>query len=281
MSSTRQKSVLITGCSDGGLGAELAVAFHKAGCKVYATARSTARMTHLSDLGITTLELDVLSDKSIANCVSQLSHLDILVNNAGGGYNMPVSDLDIPEAKRLFDLNVWSGISVTQAFLPLLLESKGMIVNQTSVLSVIGIPFQSAYNASKAAMAMFSNIQRQELQPFGIKVVELKTGIVRSNFLKNQGTAVSTTLPENSIYAPARERIEEHLRGDAAEAIGADAGTWAADVVQDLMKAKPPPFIWRGSQAGFIRLTTLLPATMMDGQFKKISGIDVLEKKLA
>ncbi|KAM0253111.1 hypothetical protein ACHAQJ_007387 [Trichoderma viride] len=123
--SMRKRSVLITGCSDGGLGAELAIAFHEAGLDVYATARDLAKMTQLASLSIKTLELDVQSASSIESCVAKISSLDILVNNAGGGYSMPVSDLSIPEAKKLFDLNVWSYIAVTQAFLPLLLNSKG------------------------------------------------------------------------------------------------------------------------------------------------------------
>ena len=172
--SNSKRTVLITGCSDGGLGAALAIAFHEAGLRVYATARNPSKMTHVGSLGIETLTLDVQSDVSIAACVSKVTDLDILVNNPGGAYSMPVSDLSIPEAKKLFDLNVWSYLAVTQAFLPLLLKSKGMIVNQTSIVSAISIPFQSAYNASKAAMAMFSDSQRLELQPFGITVVDLR-----------------------------------------------------------------------------------------------------------
>ncbi|KAK9342489.1 hypothetical protein V1522DRAFT_425026 [Lipomyces starkeyi] len=134
-----KRTVLITGCSDGGMGAALAVAFHDAGLQVYATARNTAKMSHLASLGIKTLTLDVLSDSSIAECVGKLTSLDILVNNAGATYGMPVSDLSIAESKKLFDLNVWSYLAVTQAFLPLLLKSKGMIVNHTSVVSSMAV----------------------------------------------------------------------------------------------------------------------------------------------
>ena len=193
---------------------------------------------------------------------------------------MPISDLSIPEAKRLFDLNVWSYIAVTQAFLPLLLKSRGTVVNQTSVVSVVSIPFQSAYNASKAAMAMFSATQRLELAPFGITVVELKTGIVQSNFLKNQIKDTGTVLPEGSIYTPAKQEIEERLRGEGYEALAAPAQQWAARVAQDLMKQNPPQVIWRGARAGLIRLGTFFPAGTFDESFKKMAGIDVLEQKL-
>jgi short-subunit dehydrogenase len=113
---------------------------------------------------------------------------------------MPVSDIDIAKAKALFDLNVWSYITVTQAFPPLLLKAPGMIVNNTSISSVAPTPFSSVYHASKAAAAMFSDHQRIELAPFGIKVVDLKTGCVKSNFHSNRYD--ESRLPEGSIYEP-------------------------------------------------------------------------------
>lgn len=276
--SSSKRTVLITGCSDGGLGAALAAAFHKAGLHVYATARNPSKMTQIKSLGIETLTLDVQSDSSIAACVSKLSDLDILVNNAGAGYNIPVSDISIPEAKKLFDLNVWSYLAVTQAFLPLLLKSKGMIVNQTSVAGSVTLPFQSVYNASKAAMAMFSDSQRLELAPFGITVVDLKTGVVDSNFQKNHGEAREVTLPKGSIYEPAKETVEKVMRGDELVKSGVPAQQWAELVVQDLLRKKPPSNIWRGSQAWLVWIGTILPFGTLDGMAKKMTGIDVVEK---
>jgi 1-acylglycerone phosphate reductase len=275
-----KQTVLITGCSDGGLGSELAQAFDNAGFHVYATARNLSKMAHLSSLGIQTLELDVLSPDSITACVSQIPSLDMLVNNAGGGYSMPVADLDIEEAKKIFDLNVWSYIAVTQACLPLLLKSKGMIVNQTSVVGSVPIPFSAAYNASKAAMAMFTAIQRLELAPFGITVLELKTGVVRSNFLKNQHAQNQPVLPDGSIYAAARERVEEHMRGERFASIAMPADQWAAQVVHDVLRPNTVPVIWRGANAGFARVTSLLPSRWTEGRFKAMAGIDELERKV-
>lgn len=88
------------------MGAALAIAFHEAGQHVYATARDPSKMSNLVSLGIETLQLDVQSKSSIATCVSKVSSLDILVNNAGAQFLMPVVDVSIPEAKKLFDLNV-------------------------------------------------------------------------------------------------------------------------------------------------------------------------------
>jgi 1-acylglycerone phosphate reductase len=274
-----KRTVLITGCSDGGLGAALATAFHEAGLHVYATARNPSKMTQLKSLGIETLTLDVLSDSSITACVSKLSQLDILVNNAGAGYSMPMSDLSISEAKELFDLNVWSYLAVTQAFLPLLLKSKGMIVNQTSAAGVAPVPFQSTYNASKAAMSMFSDTQRLELQPLGIRVVDLKTGGVKSNFFAKDSVATQVSLPKGSIYEPAKEAVEKTMRGERWEG-QEDAQLWAGRVVKDLLRKQPPPNIWRGANAGLARIATILPFGTLNGTLKKMSGLDIVEKIL-
>ncbi|KAF4624888.1 hypothetical protein G7Y89_g13280 [Cudoniella acicularis] len=278
--STSKLSVLITGCSDGSLGSALAIAFHEAGLHVYATARNPSKMANLSSLGIETLTLDVLSESSIAACFRKLSSLDILVNNAGAGYSMPVADMSISSAKKLFDLNVWSYLAITQAFLPLLLKSsKGMIVNQTSIAAVTTTPFQSAYNASKAAISMFSDTMRLELEPFGITVVDLKTGVVRSNLIqnsKNQRGGEQASLPEGSIYEPAKEVVEKALRQEGFTDTGMLAEQWAKLVVRDLLRGKPPSVVWRGEQAGLARVAAILPFGMFDGMVKGMTGMDVV-----
>ena len=162
------KVVLITGCSQGSLGSALALAFRARGAQVIATARSEAKLAHLkAHTGIETRQLDVSDGASIKACATSVQHLDILVNNAGGLYAMPLADADLEESKRLFDLNVWGQLSVTQAFLPSLIKSKGMVVNQTSISSVVNVPWNGVYNSSKAALAMITDTLRLELEPFG------------------------------------------------------------------------------------------------------------------
>ncbi|KAJ5165585.1 Short-chain dehydrogenase/reductase SDR [Penicillium coprophilum] len=271
------RKVLITGCSDGGLGAALAIAFHEAGLQVYATARNPSKMTEMTAQGITTLCLDVQSDSSIAECLNNVPELDILVNNAGGGYGMPVSDLSIPEAKKIFELNVWSPLAVTQAFLPLLLKSKGMIVNNTSAASLCPVPFQSAYNASKAAMAAFSDVERLEVKMFGIRVVDLKTGNVLSNFQKNQRKEDTVSLPAGSIYESAKGVVERTIRGTIFEGSGMPSDQWAKLVVTDLLNSSAPT-IWRGTQAWLVRIGSMLPFGTFDSSVRKLTGLDEVER---
>ncbi|KIY00619.1 uncharacterized protein Z520_03282 [Fonsecaea multimorphosa CBS 102226] len=318
--SDTRKTVLITGCSAHGLGHALAIAFHDAGLRVFATARNPDKMTGLRERGIECLPLDVLDEESIKSCVESVrgltrrdgedeGRLDCLVNNAGGGYNMPVADISIPEAKALFDLNVWSCIAVTQAFLPLLINAAkpitttnpsspriskskshpppSLILNNTSVSSVEPTPHNSAYHASKAATAMFSTHMRIELQPFNIHVIDLKTGCVHSNFHANHQDG-RASLPGDSIYAPVREQTESAMRN--AFPIREDPGKWAKDVVRDVLGSWDkggqgggmPLEIWRGtgSWRTWFYNCTFWPTGWWDEWWRKAVGLDLLREKV-
>lgn len=275
-----KRKVLITGCSDGGMGSALAVAFERSGLHVIATARNVSSMSSLSSSdGIELLALDITSDESIKQCVEKVDQLDILVNNAGAAYAMPVTDADISEAKKLFDINVWGQIATTQAFLPLLMKSKNaMIVNHTSIGAGMILPFQAVYNASKAAMATFSQTLRLELQPFNIAVVELKTGGVKTNIVKNTRTR-GPTLPKESIYAPAREAAERILTGEWAEGqLNMTPERWAKAATADLLRQPPPQIVWRGDSVWSAWFAGLAPFRWLDGITKKITGLDKVEE---
>ncbi|CAF9932449.1 MAG: hypothetical protein GOMPHAMPRED_006579 [Gomphillus americanus] len=279
---SRKRSVLITGCSDGGLGAALVVAFQDAGFHVYATARNPAKMKSLEGQNdIETLQLDVQSAESIKNCFDKIEQLDILVNNAGANTPMPVNDLDIDKAKETFDLNVFSQIKVSQVFLPLLVKSRGMIVNQTSLAAATAIPFQSIYNSSKAAMAMVTDTMRLELQPFGVRVIELRTGVIRTSFIQNMKNAQDLRLPTGSIYAPAREVVEKAMRQEGFEGQGMEAASWAKAVVGDLVRKNPPHIIWRGESVWMVWLMSFLPHGTFDRILKRVARLDMVEKIIA
>jgi 1-acylglycerone phosphate reductase len=285
-----KRTVLITGCSKGGLGDTLARAFHARGLRVIATARNPSKLEHLKSLGIETLTLDVTSQDSVQRCVQEVSNLtggslDILLNNSGGGYHLPLMDVSIDAARELFDLNVWAVLSMIQAFMPLLMRSPhgGMIVNNTSVASIAAVPLQGIYNASKAATASLTETLRLELEPFGIKVVDMKTGAVKSEFYSNMKDKTGTplALPEGSLYEVAREEMEKILRGETMGSRMVDPDQWAEQVVGDLTRKSPPTTVWRGGSATLAWFASkFFPAFMWDKLMKEAGGLDIVEKRL-
>ncbi|KAK8092985.1 NAD(P)-binding protein [Apiospora kogelbergensis] len=293
-------TVLITGCSDGGLGSALALAFHDAGFHVYATARDGAKMGQLYAVaaarpGLETLPLDVQSAASIAGCAARVPRLDVLVNNAGAMMTMPVADVSIPQAKALFDTNVWGVLAVTQAGGATETETAaaagvgGVVVVNTSVASTVPVPFYGVYGASKAAMAMLCDTMRLELEAFGVHVVELKTGAVGPTNLITNNTSLfpaggggtvaeknggSVTGPRggggssssNALILPEKDMVEGIMRRGYDGEWMAPA-EWARAVVRDLDrgKAAPPARIWRGKSALLGWLVQFLPSALVGG----------------
>ena len=183
------KYILITGCSDGSIGAALAQNFSKhADVHIFATSRKLSSMASLSSTpNITPLELDVTSPESVCSAVSALTtetsgRLDYLLNYAGSGYTMPYLDTDVEAAKRMFEVNVWGAMRVTKAFSPLVIAAKGMIVMAGSTAELIGVPYQGAYCGSKAALHLMTETLRGEIRPFGVKVLYVTTGNIESNW---------------------------------------------------------------------------------------------------
>ncbi|KAL6855667.1 NAD(P)-binding protein [Trichoderma novae-zelandiae] len=281
-----KRTVLISGCSDGGLGSQLALAFHRNGWRVFASARNLSKMAQARTAGLELVQLDTTDGESIAACVARVSELtggslDALVNNAGAGYSMPVMDLDMAQTRQLFELNVFSPLAVTRAFFPLLVKSPGggLVVNNTSCMALphASMPFSGAYNASKAAAANFSEVLRLELAPFGVRVTNLVTGAVRSTFHAN---APHVSLPPTSIYNVAKEAVERWMSGAEATATGADPVEWAEGVVKDLSRDRPPLWVWRGKHAMAARIGSFLPVGALDGIYKSRTGLDEVSRKL-
>ena len=142
------KAILITGVSDRGIGSALALAFDSQDCLVYGTVRDRLKAHALLGLQrVKVLELDVTSGESIAAAMDGVKNdlgtrkLDMLINNAGIGYTMPVADSYIKQVRAVFDVNVFGALEITQAFLPLIVASKGTIVNISSANSSVTMPF--------------------------------------------------------------------------------------------------------------------------------------------
>lgn len=284
------RTVLITGCSQGGLGDFLAQAFHARGLTVFATARKIEKMAHLKALGIHTLTLDVLSSESIAACAAAVAaetggSLDLLVNNAGHGYTMPLLDVELDTAKRVFDTNVWGVLLMVQAFVPLLLKSEQnpTVINNTSISSSVGMPAGGIYSMSKAATSMLSDVLRLELNPFDIRVVELKTGAVLTSFFDHQAGGLPT-LPTNSIYSSvARTEMERVLAGTDIMVPGKaqPVEKWARNVVGDLLRrpSSPPYHIWRGAASFLTRIVVFLPISWTFPLLLRIGAMDIVRTR--
>jgi 1-acylglycerone phosphate reductase len=159
----------------------------------------------------------------------------------------------------LFDVNVFAVIEVTKAFSPLLIASKGTIVNIGSVAGKIPVPWQGYYNASKAALHLLASQLRFELSPFGVKSICVVTGVVKTKFFDN---ASSITLPPTSLYAPAAEEINIVQSGEVVGNGAQDVDDFARAVVRNTLKGSPTLIPWLGGSSFMIwAVDTFLWAT--------------------
>ncbi|KAF4458541.1 short-chain dehydrogenase [Fusarium albosuccineum] len=168
-----RKSVLITGCSKGGIGSALAEVFQEKGYHVFATVRNPSKISHSlsSAKNVTVLDLDVLSSGSIAAAVQSVKaatngRLDVLVNNSGSTMVVPALDTSIDDAKKLFDLNFWAPMAMLQAFAPLLINAKGCIVNNTSVNGQVPMGFMSGQLSQQLARPGVMSSHYYEVRQF-------------------------------------------------------------------------------------------------------------------
>lgn len=145
-----RKSCLVTGCSEGGVGASIAEAFKDKGYQVFATARSPTKIPQslYGAPNVTILALDVTTSQSIAEAAEAVKKqtggaLDVLINNAGVGLELPALDTPIAEARRVFDSNFFAVLEMVQVFSPMLIRAKGCIVNNSSIGGCGPIPFCS------------------------------------------------------------------------------------------------------------------------------------------
>ncbi|KAH9834513.1 uncharacterized protein C8Q71DRAFT_695142, partial [Rhodofomes roseus] len=165
------KSVLITGCTVGGIGHALAHEFLAKGYRVFATARHVESMGNLERSGAITLPLDVTDEHAIRRLHDQVSAttggtLDILVNNADAHCHLqaamiPAIEMPMSDTRTIFDVNFFGPVCMIQEFVHLLIASgDGRILNISSVGAVMPLPFCAIYNATKAALVSLGNTLR-------------------------------------------------------------------------------------------------------------------------
>lgn len=231
----------------------------------------------MQQLGICS-KLDVVDDVSITRAVARVNvatggHLDFLVNNSGGGkyniqkppkleleltiatgYSMALLDAEKLVAKKMFDVNGFALVAVTQAFAPLLISSKGTITNIGSVLGYMPLPWQGYYNASKAAANLLSDQFRVELSPFGVKTILVVSGIIKTKFFENLPNL--PTLPPDSLYYTVKDDVEPVMAGGESEKSGVDVDVYANSVVSNALKANPKKRHWVGGSASTFWFTS-------------------------
>lgn len=179
-----KKIALITGASSG-IGKSAAFLLQENGFKVYGAARRLEKMKDLKSKGISTISLDITKEESIANCVNRIlkkeGHIDVLVNNAGYGSYGAVEDVPMEEARRQFEVNIFGLARLTQLILPSMRKHKfGKIVNISSMGGKVYTPFGAWYHATKHALEGWSDCLRLEVKPFGIDVVIVEPGGIKT-----------------------------------------------------------------------------------------------------
>lgn len=177
---TAAGSVLITGCSSG-IGQAAALALHEAGRTVVATARNPATLSGLADRGLRTLALDVTDEAAMQAAVDAAGPIDVLVNNAGYGLYGTVEQLPMAEIRRQFETNFFGLVRLTQLVLPgMRAAGGGRILNVSSMGGRATLPGGAFYHASKYAVEALSDALRMEVARFGIDVVLIEPGPVRT-----------------------------------------------------------------------------------------------------
>lgn len=152
----------------------------------------------------------------------------------------------------MFDVNVFAVVTMTQAFTPLLIKSKGVIINIGSILGHAPLLWSGYYNASKAAVNLLTDQMRLELSPWGIRCILVLAGAIKTQFFAN--LPENPQLPKDSIYAPARVEVEKVMSGADMEKGAADLESSAAQIVANALKSNPRKHQWLGSGSSTIWL---------------------------
>ena len=182
----KSKVILLTGASSG-IGYDTAVALAQQGHKVYAAARRVDRMEPLREYGIVPLKMDVTDEASMQKGVKALldaeGRIDVLINNAGYGYFGAVENVPMDDARNQLEVNVFGLARLCQLVLPTMrAQHSGRIINTASVAGRAVFYYGGWYHVSKYAVESLSDALRMELKPFGIDVVIIEPGAIKTNW---------------------------------------------------------------------------------------------------
>ena len=250
-----EKVALVTGSSSG-IGFETSLALARNGFHTFATMRDLGKdekikqIIEKEDLSIEILELDVDSEESVNRAIKTVSEkkgrIDVLVNNAGYGMWGTVEDVSIDEFKKQFETNFFSIIRLIQKVAPIMRkQNSGNIVNISSVAGRIGFPVSPAYISSKFALEGLSESLRFELMPFGINVIIIEPGVIKTNFFDSM--KMSEKSQQDSTYKEITDKVISGVKMMAE--MGTHPKEVANVVIKTLGEEKPLPRYVIGNDA--------------------------------
>ncbi|MGW5719600.1 SDR family oxidoreductase [Amycolatopsis sp. NPDC003865] len=263
--------MVVTGASTG-LGLATARALAVRGYHVLAGVRREADAAAIRAEGISPVILDITRPSDVASLASRVSASELplraLINNAGISVNAPVETLPLDEWRRLFDVNLFGQVAVTQALLPFLHSSGGRVVNISSVGGKVAMATYGPYAGTKFALEAVSDALRRELAPHGVDVVVVEPGAVRTE-MGSRGAATATGLAsemsaeQQRRYGGLVEAVVVHsLRFTGAGMPAEKAGR----IVADAATARRPRTRYSiGRDAALLtRLVRVLPDRVLD-----------------
>ena len=271
------KVALVTGASSG-IGEATARQLAAAGFTVYAAARRTERMQQLTEAGIRPIAMDVTDDASmqtgVKTILNERGRIDVLVNNAGYGSYGALEDVPMDEARAQMEVNVFGAARLTQLVLPHMRgQRSGTIVNVTSMGGKIYTPLGAWYHATKFALEAISDCLRMEVKPFGINVVVVEPGGIRTEWpgiAAEKVRAVSSTGP----YAPQGNAVAQSLVSESTQRRSSPPELIAKTIVKAVTTRRPKTRYAVGYGAKpIIFMHDVLPDRAFDAFIRRATGV--------
>ena len=262
------KTAFVTGAS-AGIGEATARALLAAGYRVFAGARRLDRMAELAAAGATLLKLDLTDDASIVAAVnaikSEAGRIDVLVNNAGYGSYGALEDVPLSEGRRQFEVNVFGLARLCQLVLPMMRAQKsGKIVNITSIGGKIWEPLGGWYHATKFAVEGLSDCLRVEVAPFGIDVIVIEPGAIRTEWagIAREGLL---QMSGNGAYGELAKRHARMLATAETSSLASPPEVVARTIVRAVNARRPKTrYATGGGARTILFLRTILSDRMFD-----------------
>jgi NAD(P)-dependent dehydrogenase (short-subunit alcohol dehydrogenase family) len=277
MTSLEKQVVLVTGCSTG-IGRALVRELKARGHRPFATARRLEGISDLAAEGIETLQLDVNDASSIRKAVAATAasagRIDVLVNNAGVNSFGPILEVPLDEVRSVLETNFLGLLAVTQEVFPRMAEQRsGRIVNVGSVVGLLPTPFAAAYCATKSAVHMLSEVLRMEVKPFGIDVVVVQPGGVKSSIAESGSRGLERFHAESSRYNRVYDGIRK--RAFASQNDPMPAEEFARELVVQALATPAPRVIRLGTGSDVLPKLAEMPAEQRDPILSATYGLDV------